>query len=159
MPILHPLHPVLGCLSPYEFFNLLNDDRQIGMDETHLSRGHTIAFDVRWNVFVVRMRTLQLRNIWVGHRVIPPQRLAFTCKFIKIPDNAMSDKINPSTGSGYHLLKHAQHMPRAKHDMPPRDSYGLAGGIYRYGVTLNVTTFSQQKENQPGIVTVSVQSV
>jgi hypothetical protein len=43
--------------------------------------------------------------------------------------------------------------------MSPRDSYGLAGCVYRYGVTLDGSTASQQKENQPGIVTVSVQSV
>ena len=110
-----------------------------------------MVFDIRWNVLVVRMGALQLRYIWVGHRVIPPQRLTFIRKFIKISDDAMSDKIN--------LLKHAQHMPRAKHDVPPRDSDGLAGGVYCYGMTLNGSTISQQEENQPDIVSVSVQSV
>jgi len=102
-----------------------------------------MVFDIRRNMLVMRLGTLQLRYIWVGHRVIPPQRLTFIGKFIEVPDDAMSDKINPSTGSGHRLLKHAQHVPRAKHDMPPRDSYGLAGCVYRYGVTLNGSTVSQ----------------
>jgi len=110
-----------------------------------------MVFDIRWNMLVMRVGTLQLRYIWVGHRVIPPQRLTFIRESIKIPDDAMSDKIN--------LLKHAQHVSRAKHDVPPRDSYGLAGCVYRYGVTLDGSAVSQQKENQPGVVTVSVQSV
>ena len=110
-----------------------------------------MMLDVRWNMLVMRMGTLQLRHIWVGHWVIPPQWLTFIREFIEILDNAMSDKIN--------LLKHAQHMPRAKRDMPPRDSNGLAGGVYCYGVTLDGRTVSQQKEDQPRIVTVGVQSV
>jgi len=80
-------------------------------------------------------------------------------EFVEIPDDAMSDKVNPSTGSGHRLLECAQHMPRAKHDLPTRDSYGLAGCVYRYGVTLDGSTVSQQEENQPGIVTVGVQSI
>ncbi len=132
-------------------FNLPNQYGKIGTGKAHFRGRNTMVFDIRGNMLVMGVGTLQLRYIWVGHRVIPPQRLTFMCKFIRIPDDAMSDKIN--------LLKHAQHMPRAKHDMPPRDSYGLAGGVYRYGVTLDGSTVSQQKENQPGIVTVGVQSV
>ena len=110
-----------------------------------------MAFDIGWNMLVMWMGTLQLWYIWVGHRVIPPGRFTLIGEFIEIPEDAMSDEIN--------LLKYAQHVPRVKHDLPPRDSYGLAGCVYRYGVTLDGRTVSQQKEDQPGIVTISVQSV
>ncbi len=131
--------------------NLPNQYGKIGTSKTHFRGRDAIVFDIGRNVLVMRMGTLQLWYIWVGHRVIPPGRFTLIGEFIEIPEDAMSDEIN--------LLKHTQHMPRAKHNIPPRDSYGLAGCVYCYSVTLDGSTSSQQREDQPGIVTISVQSV
>ena len=56
--------------------DFLDEIRQVGLSERKIGRGQAMMFDVRRNVFVVRMGGRQGRIIWVGLRIVPVQLLA-----------------------------------------------------------------------------------
>jgi len=48
-------------------FDFPNQYGKIGTSRTHFRGRNTMLFDLRWNMLVMRMGTLQLWYIWVGH--------------------------------------------------------------------------------------------
>lgn len=49
-------------------------------------------------------------------------------------------------GDKIYLLKHAQHMTRAKYHMPPRDPNGLAAVVYTATVWLSMVVRSASRK-------------
>jgi len=61
---------------PLQMLDFLDEIRQVGLGERKVGRGQAMMFDVRRNVFVVRMGGRQGRIVWVGLRIVPVQLLA-----------------------------------------------------------------------------------
>jgi len=83
-------------------------------------------------MLVVRMCTLQLWDMRMGHRIIPPKRFTFKSELIKISDDTTGDEIN--------LLKYVQLVPGAKGDLATCDPQRTTDGIHSYRVALDSDT-------------------
>lgn len=95
-----------------------------------------MVFDVRWNVFVVWVRALQVWHVRVRHGIVPPQRIALVREFVEVLQNAPRDEVD--------LLKHVEHMPGVKEDLSACHPDSLADREHRQGMACHGGAISQE---------------
>lgn len=64
--------------------NLFDEKKQIGLFKTETGRGNSVVFDIRWDVFVVRVVCLKFWDMRVRLGIVPVEKGAILPDFIAI---------------------------------------------------------------------------
>ncbi len=79
-------------------FNLPNQERKIGFIKRNPWRWRPMMFYVRQNMFVMRMRAGEFRDMWMLKRIVPANLVTSLINLVTVVQNAAGVEINQFPG-------------------------------------------------------------